>query len=102
MKIRGKIDRIDMDEAAGIFSVTDYKSGKHASAKDIREGRSLQLPLYLLIAEDMLRAHLGDKEMSGVAGLYHSLLGKDSKQQLALGLHEFAGKAFEGRKRGGQ
>jgi ATP-dependent helicase/DNAse subunit B len=100
MKFRGKIDRIDMDDAAGIFSVTDYKSGKTASAKDIREGISLQLPLYLRIAEDLLRAHLGEKEMTGVAGIYHSLLGKESKHQLALGLHESAGKAFEGHKRG--
>ena len=46
-----------MDEASGIFSVTDYKSGKSASSKDIKEGMSLQLPLYLRIAEDLLRAN---------------------------------------------
>ncbi len=102
IKFRGKIDRIDMDASSGIFSVTDYKSGKSASQKDIQTGLSLQLPLYLRIAEDLLRAHLGDESMSGVAGIYHSLLGKDSKQKLALGLHEFSGKAFEGHKRGGK
>jgi ATP-dependent helicase/DNAse subunit B len=103
MKFRGKIDRIDMDGAAGIFTVTDYKSGKSATHKEIASGMSLQLPLYLRIAEDLLRAHLGDDSMSGVAGIYHTLLGKPAaagKQQLALGLHEFAGKAFEGRKSG--
>jgi ATP-dependent helicase/nuclease subunit B len=102
MKFRGKIDRIDMDDTSGIFTVTDYKSGKQASNKDVREGRSLQLPLYLRIAEDLLRSHLGDQEMSGVAGIYHALLGKESKQQLALGIREFAGKAYEGHKRGGK
>jgi ATP-dependent helicase/DNAse subunit B len=102
IKLRGKIDRIDMDADAGIFSVTDYKSGKSASHKEIASGLSLQLPLYLRIAEDLLRAHLGDESMSGVAAVYHTLLGKDSKQQLALGLHEFAGMAFEGHKKGGQ
>jgi len=101
MKFRGKIDRIDMDETSGIFSVTDYKSGKSATHKEISSGMSLQLPLYLRIAEDLLRAHLGDDSMSGVAGIYHTLLGKESKQHLALGLHEFAGKAFEGHKRAG-
>lgn len=102
MKFRGKIDRIDMDRASGIFTVTDYKSGKSASMKDIIEGRSLQLPLYLRIAEDLLRAHLGDDSMSGVAGIYHTLLSKESKQKVALGLQEFSGKAFEGYKRGGK
>ncbi len=102
IKFRGKIDRIDMDESSGIFTVTDYKSGKNASSKDIHEGRSLQLPLYLRIAEDLLRAHLGDESMRGVAGLYHTLLGKESRQHLALGLHEFAGQAFEGHKSGGK
>ncbi len=101
MKFRGKIDRIDMDTATGIFSVIDYKSGKSATHKEIASGMSLQLPLYLRIAEDLLRAHLGDESMRGVAGIYHSLLRKESKQQLALGIHEFAGKAFEGHKRGG-
>ncbi len=102
IKLRGKIDRIDMEEASGIFTVTDYKSGKNASTKDIHEGRSLQLPLYLRIAEDLLRSHLGDESMRGVAGIYHTLLGKESKQHLALGLHEFAGQAFEGHKSGGK
>lgn len=102
IKFRGKIDRIDMDATAGIFTVTDYKSGKSATKKDIDRGLSLQLPLYLRVAEDLLRAHLGDEQMSGVAGMYHTLLGKESKQHLAIGLHEFAGKAFEGRKGGGK
>lgn len=102
IKFRGKIDRIDMDASSGIFTVTDYKSGKSATKKDIDRGLSLQLPLYLRVAEDLLRAHLGDDQMSGVAGMYHTLLGKESKQQLALGLHEFAGRAFEGHKSGGK
>jgi ATP-dependent helicase/DNAse subunit B len=102
MKFRGKIDRIDMDMDSGIFSVTDYKTRTSATIKDIEEGISLQLPLYLRIAEDLLRAQIGDKEMTGVAGIYHTLLGKESKQQLALGLHEFAGQAFEGHKSGGK
>ncbi|MDP4236365.1 MAG: exodeoxyribonuclease V subunit gamma, partial [Bacteroidota bacterium] len=100
MKFRGKIDRIDMDSESGVFSVIDYKSGKSASSKDIERGISLQLPLYLRIAEDLLRAHLGDESMSGVAGIYHTLLSKESEQKLALGLHDFAGKAFEGHKKG--
>jgi len=102
IKFRGKIDRIDMNESGSVYTVTDYKSRTAASKNDIDTGVSLQLPLYLRIAEDLLRAHIGDKEMSGVAAMYHTLLGKESKQQLALGIHEYAGTVFEGHGSGGK
>jgi ATP-dependent helicase/DNAse subunit B len=102
IKFRGKIDRIDMDDSGSVYTITDYKTRTAPSKKDIDSGTSLQLPLYLRIAEDLLRAHIGKTEMSGIAGLYHTLLGKESKQQLAFGLHEFAGRAFEGHKSGGK
>jgi ATP-dependent helicase/nuclease subunit B len=95
IKLRGKIDRIDMDDS-GNYTVIDYKSGKPSAWKDMQEGLSLQLPLYLRIAEDLLKVHWGEKEMTGVAGVYYSLLGKNSKNELAIGLHEFSGKAYEG------
>ena len=52
--LRGKIDRVDMDDQA--FAVLDYKTGRGvAKLKDIRRGISLQLPLYLYTIQHLLR-----------------------------------------------
>ncbi len=47
LRLWGKIDRIDTD-CEGRFIVYDYKSGNPPSPKAIKEGKLLQLPLYLL------------------------------------------------------
>ncbi len=62
LKLRGKIDRVDMEQFTGVdgkpktgFWVLDYKSGpQSASRPDIAKGKKLQLPLYLLSAEQVL------------------------------------------------
>jgi RecB family exonuclease len=55
VRLRGVIDRIDRDRE-GNLRVIDYKSGSsHLDAKDLNEGRRLQLPLYALAAQDALR-----------------------------------------------
>jgi ATP-dependent helicase/DNAse subunit B len=51
MGLRGRIDRIDIDEAEGILRVLDYKTGESAAdpkSTRSRDGRwkDLQLPLY--------------------------------------------------------
>jgi ATP-dependent helicase/nuclease subunit B len=52
VKLRGKIDRIDVNVNDGYVRVTDYKlTGKKISAEDIESGLSLQLPLYLYAAK---------------------------------------------------
>lgn len=86
IKLRGKIDRVDMDEQ-GRFLIVDYKSGSSASMKDITSGYSLQLPLYLRIAEDLFRAHLGS-DVQGVAALYHSLKYTEEKREFRIVLSE--------------
>jgi len=54
VRLRGLIDRIDRDRH-GSLRVIDYKSGSsHLSARDLIEGRRLQLPLYALAAEQAL------------------------------------------------
>jgi ATP-dependent helicase/DNAse subunit B len=48
----GKIDRVDRCEGQG--RIIDYKTSVHTQAKDITEGRSLQLGVYALAYENLL------------------------------------------------
>lgn len=64
IKIKGKIDRIELDEDNDEFNITDYKlSAKKPSKDDIFNGVSLQLPLYLLCAKSLLKYKF-DKEIN--------------------------------------
>lgn len=57
-RLRGFIDRVDQD-AAGRLCLIDYKSGSTPiAARDLAEGRRLQIALYALAARDALA--LGD------------------------------------------
>ncbi len=92
IKLRGKIDRIDLSDDT--FTIIDYKSGKQtASYADMERGISLQLPLYLRVAEDLLRSHF--PELKGVAALYHKVLDKDSVREPGLAVRTYMGTAFE-------
>ncbi|MDI3280092.1 MAG: PD-(D/E)XK nuclease family protein [Bacillota bacterium] len=51
--VRGRIDRIDLD-GRGNCAVYDYKSGSTPTYGELRAGRDLQLPLYLLAVERVL------------------------------------------------
>jgi len=55
VKVRGRIDRIDVGEIAGqkVFSVIDYKTGGSSryKKKDLKAGNLIQLPLYAMAAE---------------------------------------------------
>jgi ATP-dependent helicase/nuclease subunit B len=70
----GKIDRIDVDKNNNMYKVIDYKlSGAKPSISDLQDGLSLQLPLYLYAAKEMIKAQLGntDKEFDPAgAGIY--------------------------------
>ena len=61
--LAGRIDRIDLGQAAGraVFNVLDYKSGKSQrhSKKAIDQAQALQLSLYCLAAEELLLADRG-------------------------------------------
>ncbi len=67
-RIRGRIDRIDVDEKTKRFLVIHYKTGsRKITGSQIRSGESLQLPLYLLAVQRLL---LPDYEPIG-AIYYH-------------------------------
>ncbi len=53
IRLRGKIDRIDVG-AEGQFVVIDYKTGTPPSATAITAGESLQLPVYVMAAQNFL------------------------------------------------
>jgi len=59
IRIRGKIDRIDLFKpdqggSSHVVWVFDYKTGRYPSMKDVRNGMDLQLPVYLLAALECL------------------------------------------------
>ena len=76
---------------------------------DIREGRSLQLPLYIAVVEQLLReqpARLENVEenlelIQGVAGIYY-VLQEESKAELGIGGKDYNGRAFDVSSRSGQ
>jgi ATP-dependent helicase/nuclease subunit B len=91
VRLRGKIDRIDVGE--GGFTIVDYKSGSSKKMKDIERGTSLQLPLYLRVAEDLLRSIHYD--LKGVAALYHKVMDRESKRELGLAVKSYMTTHFE-------
>ena len=67
VSLRGKIDRIDLDEDKQNFKVVDYKlSGKKPSKDELNEGISLQLPIYMFAAKKLIIAQIEkDAEAAG-------------------------------------
>ena len=60
IKLKGKIDRIDINEEEKTLKVVDYKlGGKKPSSEDLLTGISLQLPLYLFAAKELISKELG-------------------------------------------
>jgi len=60
IKLRGKIDRVELNEKIGSFNVVDYKlSGTKPSLDDLKNGISLQLPVYLYAARDLFKKKFG-------------------------------------------
>ncbi len=51
--LKGSIDRIDFDEKNKRFLVWDYKSTSTPSNKEIHDGESLQLPLYIWASNEL-------------------------------------------------
>ncbi|PID56237.1 MAG: hypothetical protein CR986_10430 [Ignavibacteriae bacterium] len=55
-KLRGKIDRIDLNYNDKSFNIIDYKlKGKKPTSKELHEGLSLQLPVYMIAGREILQ-----------------------------------------------
>jgi hypothetical protein len=66
--VSGKIDRIDVDPMSARGIVQDYKLGRAFSAREIRDDRRLQIPLYMLALRDLVG-------IEPLGGLYRGLSG---------------------------
>ena len=100
VSLSGRIDRVDLGD--GMFVIGDYKTGSTTpKLNDILEGRSLQLPLYVAVVEQLLRQQSssiqdfeGDLELiQGVAGVYY-VLQEESRAELGIGDRDYNGSAF--------
>ncbi len=58
--LRGKIDRVDLNETDNAVSIIDYKlSGKKIPVNDLHRGLQLQLPVYLFAMQKLLMQYVG-------------------------------------------
>ncbi len=80
--LRGYIDRIDVEPGGTRAIVRDYKTSKSVSgrAKIAEEGK-LQLPLYMLVARDLLG-------LDPVGGLYHPLAAYNDRRGRGIAVLE--------------
>ncbi len=73
VKLKGKIDRIDINENEKTLRVIDYKlGGNKPTAEDLATGISLQLPLYLFAAKELIKKEL-DKDYQPAGAQIFSL-----------------------------
>ena len=54
IRLSGKIDRIDQD-SSGRLIIFDYKSSWTPDIKQVKEGTNLQMPLYIMASEKILK-----------------------------------------------
>lgn len=77
VKVRGKIDRIDIDKSKNYFKVIDYKLGGNKPRKsDIETGISLQLPLYVYASKKLIESELNNECLPAAAVIYSLKLNK--------------------------
>ena len=92
VKMIGRIDRIDV--GTGSFNVIDYKTGGSVpKMQDILEGRSIQIPIYLQIAQQLLEQN-GITGLEPTAGLYHKIRLDEFRVELGIGVEDYNDVAF--------
>lgn len=93
VRMKGRIDRIDV--GSGIFNIIDYKTGSSTiTMPEILNGRSLQLPIYLQIAKELL-SNNGVSGSQSTAGLYHKVRLDQCTVELGVGRQSLNGIAFK-------
>ncbi len=71
VKVRGKIDRVDINKDTGTYKIYDYKTGKSKLSKnDIYDGLQLQLMLYLYAAKEIIKSELNEEYKPAGASIY--------------------------------
>lgn len=94
VRMGGKIDRIDIGNEC--FNIIDYKTGSSTiRMQDILEGRSLQLPVYLLITKQLLDEHSEFGELKIAAGLYYKLRLDEFRTELGIGREDVNGSEYK-------
>ncbi|MEN8192791.1 MAG: PD-(D/E)XK nuclease family protein [Bacteroidota bacterium] len=84
VKLRGKVDRIDVNHKNKTFEVIDYKSGSKKVAKsEIEKGVSLQLPVYVWAVKTLLLNQFGEEYSPKAMTIYNlkyqeNIFGKNS------------------------
>jgi ATP-dependent helicase/DNAse subunit B len=77
LQIQGTVDRVEIYRRGEdiYFAVADYKTGTPPGRKDIREGTSLQLMIYLEVMRHKLAEHyeVALDRVKPVGGLYYRL-----------------------------
>lgn len=92
VQMTGKIDRVDIGD--GVFNIIDYKTGSSTiRMPEILSGRSLQLPIYLLIAQELLNRH-GLTGLEPAAGLYHKIRLNQCTVELGIGTESQNGATY--------
>jgi ATP-dependent helicase/DNAse subunit B len=90
--LAGKIDRVEIGD--GIFTIGDYKTGtRMPKIRAIREGRSLQLPIYLVVVQKLLKKLILE-DFQAVGGIYY-ILRENGKAELGIGDRQYNGIAFK-------
>ncbi|MCP5064367.1 MAG: hypothetical protein GY936_18150 [Ignavibacteriae bacterium] len=73
LKLRGKIDRIDVDVENNRFNIVDYKlKGKKPTLSELQKGISLQLMVYLMAGKHIIK-DVDEKDYEGLKMFIYSL-----------------------------
>jgi ATP-dependent helicase/nuclease subunit B len=89
VKLKGKIDRIDINEGEETLKVVDYKlGGTKPTAEDLLTGISLQLPLYLFAAKELIKRELGKEYQPAGAQIFSLKFSEKDFGKKSIGLKQ--------------